>query len=402
MEQSAADLVRAAGYQGAGTVEFLYDLDTGRYTFMEVNARLQVEHPITEQAYGVDLVQMQIRVALGERLPAERPRRHAAAIEVRLNAEDPERDFAPAPGRVLRLQMPAGPGVRVDSGVEEGTRIPSQFDSMIAKIIAFAPDRAQALARLERALAETCLLLEGGTTNRAFLRQLLRRPEVRRGGVSTRFVEELLQGGGPLVARPEWGAAAAAAALERYLAGRREELANFRQQLASGGHPRELARAGGLEVGLRAGGREVRLRVREVAPFRYHLLPAPGTGPAVVPVEYRPRERESLLAMGGRRFTVQAAERAGGLQVEVDGVPYPIELESGGLVRAPSPALVLSLPVRPGQRVARGEVLATLEAMKMEMLVLAPADGVLAELFARPGEQVAAGQPLARLEATSP
>ncbi len=418
MEQSAADLARAAGYQGAGTVEFLYDLDTGRYTFMEVNARLQVEHPVTEQAYGVDLVQMQIQVALGERLPAARPRRHAAAIEVRLNAEDPERGFAPAPGRVLRLRAPAGPGVRVDSGVEEGTRIPPQFDSMIAKIIAFAPDRAQALARLERALAETSILLEGGTTNRAFLRELLRRPEVRRGGVSTRFVEELLQEGAPLVARREWAAAVAAAVVERYLAWRREELANFRQQLAAGGYPREIARSGGLEVGLRVRGRAVRLQVREVAPCRYHLLPgnvgtAPGGGdgeagaargeaaPAgTVPVEYRPRERESLLAMGGRRFSVQMVERAGGLQVEIDGVPYPVELESGGLVRAPSPALVLSLPVRPGQRVVRGDVLATLEAMKMEMLVLAPEDGTLKELLVRAGEQVAAGQPLARLEGT--
>ena len=167
IEDSAAALIRAASYDSAGTVEFLYDLNRSEYYFMEVNTRLQVEHPITEEAYGVDLVQGQIDVAFGHEIPQSRAPRHSVVVEARLNAEDPERDFAPAPGRVLRLRLPAGPGIRVDSGIEQGNSIPPEFDSMIAKIIASAPQRSQAFARLERALQELQLKIEGGTSNRA-------------------------------------------------------------------------------------------------------------------------------------------------------------------------------------------------------------------------------------------
>jgi acetyl/propionyl-CoA carboxylase alpha subunit len=174
MEACAALLIRAGGYYSAGTVEFLYDLERHEYSFMEVNTRLQVEHPITEQAYGVDLVMGQIRVALGERLASKPPSRRQAAVEARLNAEDPDLDFLPAPGRVVQLRLPAGPGIRVDSGVEQGSLIPPEFDSMIAKIIAYAPTRALALARLQRALAELRVKIEGGTTNRASSRSCCR------------------------------------------------------------------------------------------------------------------------------------------------------------------------------------------------------------------------------------
>jgi acetyl/propionyl-CoA carboxylase alpha subunit/acetyl-CoA carboxylase carboxyltransferase component len=397
MERSAAALLEAAGYEGAGTVEFLFDGE--RFYFMEVNTRLQVEHPVTEQAYGVDLVHAQIEVALGERLPPRAPARQAFAMEVRLNAEDPQADFTPAPGRVLRLRLPAGPGIRVDAGVEEGNLIPAEFDSMIAKIISTAPSRELCLARLQRALEELELKIEGGTSNRAFLAELLRRPEVARGGVHTRFVEELLAGA-PEILRPEdprrLAAALLAAAVEQHRAWQAGELANFRQQLAAGGSPRHIAVSAGQKVRLGYRGAVLELTVRAVSPHRYQL--ASSAGGRVLAVEYLPRLHDALLDWGGRRHLVQSVPRGDTLQVEVDGRPHLMDLESGGLVRAPSPAIVLSVPVAVGEEVAPGAVLAVLEAMKMEMTVSAAEAGTVREVLVAKGEQVAAGQPLVRLE----
>ncbi|MBN1837855.1 MAG: ATP-grasp domain-containing protein, partial [Spirochaetales bacterium] len=402
IEASAVALARAAGYESAGTVEFLYENPAGgkagRYYFMEVNTRLQVEHPITEQAYGVDLVQGQIQVAMGRRISAESPRCQGVALEVRLNAEDPERGFAPAPGRVVRLSMPSGPGIRVDSGVEQGSDILPEFDSMIAKIIAFAPNRPMAIARLQRALREMRLKIRGGTSNRAFLIELLRQPEVQRGGVHTRYVEELLARGTDLISRSRWTAALGAAAVEQYLKGSREELANFQQQLAAGGYPRTITPGRGREVTLKALGRHHRFLVQAVGIHRYHLK----AGDSLQAVSYLPREQEALLTAGNARHVIQSVERGDRLLVEVDGIPYEVELDTGGTVRAPSPALVLSLPVRETQSVEKGEVLAVLEAMKMEMVVAAPEAGRIRELRVRPGEQVAAGQPLLVMESTEP
>ena len=153
VSRSAERLARLAGYKGAGTVEFLYQPTRHEFAFLEVNTRLQVEHPITEVATGFDLVKAQIRIAAGEKLPATRPVDEGHAIEARLNAEDPDRDFAPSPGRIELLELPAGPGIRVDTGVAEGDLIPADFDSMIANIIAHGRSREEARARLRRAVA---------------------------------------------------------------------------------------------------------------------------------------------------------------------------------------------------------------------------------------------------------
>jgi len=144
LRTSAERLALAVGYEGAGTVEFLYQPEEQTFAFLEVNTRLQVEHPITEVTTDVDLVKAQIRVAAGGRLEGERPQERGHAIEARLNAEDPDRDFAPSPGRVALLELPSGPGIRVDTGVSEGDSIPADFDSMIAKIIAYGRDRNEA------------------------------------------------------------------------------------------------------------------------------------------------------------------------------------------------------------------------------------------------------------------
>ena len=174
VRQAAIRLGEAAGYCSAGTVEFLYHPESHHFWFMEVNTRLQVEHPVTECTTGLDLVKLQIRVARGERLEGLPPRSTGHAIEVRLNAEDPENGFAAAPGLLERFRIATGPGVRVDTGVAEGDTIPPDFDSMIAKIIAHGQSRPEALARLQRALRESVIVIKGGSSNKAFLLELAR------------------------------------------------------------------------------------------------------------------------------------------------------------------------------------------------------------------------------------
>jgi len=178
LKAAAERLALAVGYSGAGTVEFLYHPQERSFAFLEVNTRLQVEHSITEATTGLDLVKAQIHIAGGGRLEGEKPTEVGHAIEARLNAEDPDREFAPAPGRIVRLELPTGPGVRVDTGVTEGDTIPPDFDSMIAKIIAVGPSREDALARLRRAMRETTVVIEGGVTNKSFVLDLLDQPEV--------------------------------------------------------------------------------------------------------------------------------------------------------------------------------------------------------------------------------
>src|SRR5262245_2162170 len=193
--EAARRLALRAGYCNAGTVEFLYEPVDRSFSFMEVNARLQVEHPVTEAVTGLDLVKLQLHIAQGGRLEGEPPAPAGHAIEARLNAEDPALGFLPAPGRIALLRLPTGPGVRVDTGVAEGDVIPAEFDSMIAKIIAWGHDRDEALARLHRALADTMVVVDGGTTNQGFLLELLHRPEVRSGQVDTTWLDRLHLGG---------------------------------------------------------------------------------------------------------------------------------------------------------------------------------------------------------------
>src|SRR5215510_13003923 len=198
LKASAERLALRVGYRGAGTVEFLYRPSDQLFAFLEVNTRLQVEHPITEITTGTDLVKLQLHVASGGKLEGPQPVEAGHAVEARLNAEDPDRDFAPAPGRISRLVLPAGPGIRVDTGVSEGDTIPSDFDSMIAKIIAYGRDRAEALGRLRRAMDETTVVIEGGATNKGFVLDLLDAPEVIDGSADTGWIDRV-RGEGRLV-----------------------------------------------------------------------------------------------------------------------------------------------------------------------------------------------------------
>ena len=188
MGQTAVEVARAAAYYNAGTVEFLVDSER-RFYFLEMNTRLQVEHPVTEMVTGIDLVKEQIRIAAGERLSCTQGQVEwrGAAIECRVYAEDPDNNFFPSPGKILVLDRPAGPGVRVDSGAYAGWTVPLEYDPLIAKLVVWAPTRDEAIARLERALEE--YHLTGIKTNLGFFRGIIESPEFRSGAVDTGFID---------------------------------------------------------------------------------------------------------------------------------------------------------------------------------------------------------------------
>ena len=193
LAEAAVAVAKDAGYTNAGTVEFLLDED-GHFYFLEVNARLQVEHPVTEMVAGVDLVQWQIRIARGERLTLSAPDTlmpNGHAIECRVYAEDPDLGFLPSPGRIVALRAPHGPGVRDDGWVEPGSEIPIYYDSLLSKVIVWGQDRAQATARMRRALAE--YEIRGVRSTLSFSRWLLARPEFVEARFHTGFLDELLQ-----------------------------------------------------------------------------------------------------------------------------------------------------------------------------------------------------------------
>ena len=198
LREAAARLSKTAGYCNAGTVEFLCEPESHRFWFMEVNTRLQVEHPVTECTTGLDLVKLQIQVAQGGRLEGDCPPCIGHAVEVRLNAEDPENGFAAAPGTIESFRVATGPGVRVDTGVAEGEIVPAEFDSMIAKVIGFGRTRKEALSRLRRALQDSTIIIRGGTSNKAFLLEMLSRPEVQEGQVDIGWLDRLAADGNHL------------------------------------------------------------------------------------------------------------------------------------------------------------------------------------------------------------
>jgi acetyl/propionyl-CoA carboxylase alpha subunit len=299
IRDAAVRIATAAGYQNAGTVEFLVDPDSGRFLFMEVNTRLQVEHPVTEEKSGTDLVKMQLHVAMGNRLDGDPPAVHGHAIEARVCAEDPEQGFAPAPGRVALWRPPAGPGIRVDAGVSEGDVLAPEFDSMIAKVVAWGHDRQEAIARLRRALTHTTVVIEGGATNRSFLLSLLGRAELRAGRFDNRWLDRLSAEGRHLP-EPE-PVAVLQAAIEAYDADHAADQAAF-HAAAGRGRP-ELPEQVGHRMRLRYRGRPHRVAVFRTDPAAYRV----DTGDAVVDVQIdRLSAYERRIVCGGRRHRVLA------------------------------------------------------------------------------------------------
>ena len=406
MGQAAVAAARAIGYVNAGTVEFIVDAD-GAFWFMEINTRLQVEHPVTEMVTGLDLVEWQLRVAAGEPLPlaqAQVPQR-GHAIEVRLYAEDPDAGFLPASGtlRALRLPPPS-PHVRVDAGVEAGDTVSVFYDPMIAKLIVHDADRAAALARLREALA--ACHVAGTRTNLAFLEALVRHPAVVEGRIDTGYLdrraEEFLGGTAP---SGETLAAAAAALLLR----RQDDAADA---AARAGDPHSPWAVGD---GWRLHGRAPR-RLRLQAGGQVHELLATGHG------------GDWRIDAAGTAHAVEGARLAGGrLELRIDGRACgyglfgdgeAIELHDGtrrlpvrllpperageagdaagdGRVLAPMPGRVVLVRAAAGEPVEAGAPLLVMEAMKMELTVKAPRAGVVSELRAAAGDFVEADAVLA-------
>ncbi|HEY3472804.1 MAG TPA: carboxyl transferase domain-containing protein [Amycolatopsis sp.] len=397
LKASAERLAVAVGYRGACTVEFLYHPGEKLFAFLEVNTRLQVEHPITEITTGTDLVRLQLHVANGGKLEGEQPAESGHAVEARLNAEDPDRDFAPSPGRIARLALPAGPGIRVDTGVSEGDSIPADFDSMIAKIIAYGRDREQALGRLRRAMAETTVIIEGGATNKSFVLDLLDQPEVIDASADTGWIDRV-RAEGRLVTHKHSAIALAAAAIEAY---EDEEEVSVQRLLstAHGGRP-QVQHESGRPLDLKLRGVGYRVSVARAGRKRFRVgISAGGSDVHHADVELDRFDAHSgQIRVNGERFRLVAATHGPIHLVEVDGVTHRVSRDEGGVVRSPAPALVVATPLSVGDEVEANAPILVLESMKMETVLRAPFRARVRECPVSVGSQVETGAPLMRLE----
>eukprot|EP00899_Mesostigma_viride_P021062 jgi/Mesvir1/28958/Mv17735-RA.1 len=394
VREAAIRLGLASGYCNAGTVEFLFDQVTKEFWFMEVNSRLQVEHTVTELNTGVDLVKTQLHIASGGRLdPAGPPPMQGWAIEVRLNAEDPDNSFAPSPGKIDLFRVPTGPGIRCDTGVEEGDVIAPEFDSMVAKILAKGNTRQEALARLRRALLETSVSVAGGQTNKAFLMQLLETPEVQSSNHDNTWLDKLYGRGEKISGATRGDVALLQAAIVMY--NKEKELAKKRFfTSAARGRPAVNEKVG-QTVQFAYQGETYEMKVRQVGLTNYEITVDERT--VAVDVENLGRAGYKLL-IGGARYRTMAIMQGLTCLVEVDGISHKVSADQGGAVRAPAPGVVVKVLVKEGETIVVGQRLAVLEAMKMELSVNADYAGTVRKVMVQNNVQIAAGDPLVVIE----
>ncbi|MCU0928393.1 MAG: hypothetical protein MUE62_04135 [Burkholderiaceae bacterium] len=393
--EAGKNLARASGYVSAGTAEFLLLPDLKTFYFLEMNTRLQVEHTVTEEIFGLDLVGLQIDVGRGERLPAEHPPApRGAAIEARLNAEDPDQGFAPRAGRLLHFEAPLGPGVRVDSGYVQDNVVPTVFDSMLAKVIVFGATRHAALARLETALRDTVIVLDSGLTNRSLLLELVADTVFRDGPVTTRWLDKHVASRPGSESRSHLEAALAAAALGDYLQLRRGHVANFIEE-AQRVVPHTVPEPGPVKIRFVLGTHPLEVEVGSVGPQELRMRC--GEWQAVVRAQTTGKGT-LLLDYGGRRYAVQRAATSSEVYVEVEGVAHRFRRVSDGRVRAELPASVAQIHVQPNDRVSAGMRILTLEAMKMETIIDSPTTGTVRAVHVRPSSQVAAGEVMIEID----
>jgi propionyl-CoA carboxylase alpha chain len=397
---------QAIGYIGAGTVEFVLGQD-GSFFFLEVNTRLQVEHPVTEEVTGLDLVELQLRIAEGEPLPpaATSAGINGHAIEVRLYAEDVAAGFLPVTGPLHRFVIPPAPGVRTDTGFRDGSVVSPHYDAMLAKVIAHGRTRADAAKRLARTLDRA--QIHGVTTNRDLLAAILREPEFASGRTDTGYLNRH-EPAALTASRPRasaWHALVAALARQAVHRAEAPVLAtlpsgwrNVRsapQRVTYTADGAEFAVAYRVTGGPAFGG-TVEATVNDVPLGAALLLHA--AGPELVDLEVDGLRRVYLVHRVGAQTYVDASDGSSALS-EVPRFGQPDKMAPTGSLLAPMPGLVLRVLADVGATVAAGQPLVVLEAMKMEQTVTAPGDGVLAELRAKTGEQVAAGQILAVVDA---
>ncbi|AMO24855.1 acetyl/propionyl/methylcrotonyl-CoA carboxylase subunit alpha [Ramlibacter solisilvae] len=428
MGEQAVALAKAVKYQSAGTVEFVVGKDQSFY-FLEMNTRLQVEHPVTECITGLDLVELMIRVAAGERLPLAQAdvKRDGWAIECRINAEDPFRNFLPSTGRLVRFQAPKESmwaadtqqlnGVRVDTGVAEGGEIPMYYDSMIAKLIVHGKDRNDAIAKMREAL--NAFVIRGISSNIPFQAALLAHPRFVAGDFNTGFIAEQYAGGFKA---------------EQV----QHDDPDFLVALAAFTHRRMLQRASGISGQLR--GHEYKVGeefvvVKLDAAGQHQRQPVRVT-------DYEAQSGSTVVEANGRRFSINSNWHLGGARIRgtVDGKSFTAQVERGvaknplatrithngtrldamvltpraarmhalmpfkappdmsRFVLSPMPGLLVDVAVQPGQKVQAGERVAVIEAMKMENVLFAAADGVVAKVLANKGESLAVDQAIVEFE----
>jgi propionyl-CoA carboxylase alpha chain len=423
MGEQAVALAKAVKYQSAGTVEFVVGRDQSFY-FLEMNTRLQVEHPVTECITGLDLVELMIRVAAGEKLPFAQKdvQRNGWAIECRINAEDPFRSFLPSTGRLVRYLPPPstmeaarpvpapqpGPtgGVRVDTGVYEGGEIPMFYDSMIAKLIVHGVNRADAIAKMREAL--NGFVIRGVSSNIPFQAALLAHPKFVSGDFNTGFIAEHYGKGFRAEDvphdEPNFLVALAAAAYRRY----RERAAGISGQLAGHG---EVIGEDFVAVIKGEQGRHTQVAVKvQVDQGTTHV--AAGGKPYAIRSHWHFGGIRATGTCNGMPFTAQLERHGLWMRVEHNGLRMDVQLMSARAAEllnvmpfkppadmskfllSPMPGLLVDVAVQPGQKVSAGEKLAVIEAMKMENILTATQDGEVKELLAKKGESLAVDQPI--------
>ncbi|MDE2230148.1 MAG: ATP-grasp domain-containing protein [Alphaproteobacteria bacterium] len=397
LHEAALKVAHAVKYQNAGTVEFI--VERGRFYFIEMNTRLQVEHAVTEMITGIDLVEWQLRVAAGEALPLKQAqiRARGHAIEVRLYAEDPARGFMPSTGRLARLRFPpADTHLRIETGLRQGDAVTEFYDPMAAKVVAWAKDRHGARRRLRAALVETRIL--GVDSNRDFLLRLIEQPAFRRGSVDTAFIGRHLEALALPAPAPE--PALAAAALSRIVAAPPKPAADRFSpwRLRDGWRP---SGESVLDFAFDDRGTKRRVRMRFARAglqleFGRRCLPALAwaLGAGDLAVELGGRHVETSVAWGDRAVQVALADGTWRLGVVETAIRHADTASAASQVVAPMPGKIAAVHVAKGASVTRGQVLLVLEAMKMEHAIAAPSDGVVAEIRYAAGDPVAEGAEL--------
>ncbi|HEY8352421.1 MAG TPA: acetyl-CoA carboxylase biotin carboxylase subunit [Sphingomonadales bacterium] len=398
MGEQAVALAKAVDYQSAGTVEFIVDRDQNFY-FLEMNTRLQVEHPVTEMITGIDLVEQMIRVAAGEKLSIrqEDVKLNGWAIESRVYAEDPLRNFLPSIGRLTRYQPPAeSDSVRVDTGIYEGSEISMYYDPMIAKLITHAPTRAEAIEAMRQAL--DAYYIRGISHNISFLTAIMNHPRFQEGRLTTGFIaEEYPDGfsGGTLSAEAREALAAVATLCH---------VADVKRQAQISGKMEKAAPRFGADWVVTLGDEDIPTRLHDAAE-RCEVL----VGDSLVPIEtdWVPGRPIVQGHVGGRTVSIQVDRLAEGFRVTYDGVsvralvrtPRAAELaklmpvktppDTSKMLLCPMPGLVVSIEVQEGDEIKAGQTLAVVEAMKMENILRAERDGKVVKINAKKGDSLA-------------